>query len=253
MDIVLAITAYTWRQHLRQKVYLALLIFGLLLFGGAMVVSPLAVDQRVRLLLDLGLAGVEFIALFAMVFLTVGLVIEEVESRTLSLILAHPVPRPLYVLGRYLGTLAAVTFGIGVMAVAHALLLIAFGMVPGAFYLAALLGIFAKIVVVGALALLLSLFSSSAATAMVFTAFLWVLGHFSQEMAYMGRKAGGAAGALLLLVHELVPDLGYFSVRDLIGQALPPAIWYGWMVLYCASYAGACLLLSCILMSRKEL
>ena len=253
MHILSAIAAYTLKQHLRQKVYLALLVFGFLLFGGAMAVSPLAAEERLRLLIDLGLAGIEFIALFAMVFLTVGLVLEEMESRTISLILAHPVPRPAYVLGRYLGTLGAVAFGMLVMAAAHAALLLAFGWRFAGFYPVAWLAILGKIALVGALALLLSLFSSSAATAMAFTAFVWVLGHFSEEMAYLGLKSGSAVVKVLALTAcELVPDLSVFGFRDLIRGALPPASWYAWAVLYCAGYTGVCLLCSCLLMARKE-
>ena len=254
MDVLLAVAAYTWKQHLRHRVYLGLLIFGLVLFGGVLVVSPLAVAERLRLLLDLGLAGIEAVALLAMVFLTVGLVIEELESRTLSLILAHPVPRSVYVLGRYAGTLAAVASGMLAMSAAHVLLLLAYGWHFSAYYPLALLAMLGKIALTGALALLLSLASSSAAAAMVFTAFLWVLGHFSPELGYLGRKSGSwAAGALIWAVREAVPDLGVFNVRDFIGGLMPTASWYAWTALYCAAYTGVCLLASCMLMSRKEL
>lgn len=253
MGALSAVVGYTLKQHLRHRVYLALLIFGLILFGGSLVVSSMAVSQRVRLLLDLGLAGTEAIALIAMVFLTVSLILEEMETKTISLILAHPIPRWAYVIGRFLGTLGAVVVGMLVMAGLHLLILLLYGWGFEPFYFAAWLCILGKIVVAGVLALLLSLFSSSAPTAMAFTAFLWVLGHFTGEMAFMTEKSGSVAVSFVVwAMYHIAPDLSYFSYRDFLGSALPPGVWFGWMSLYTVCYAGVCLYLSCVLVSRKE-
>lgn len=252
-EVLSAIIRYTFKHHMRHRVYLILLIFGLLLFGAMVVVSSLAVSERIRLLLDVGLAGIEFVALFAMVFLTVSLILEEVESRTISLILAHPVPRPLYVIGRFLGTFAAVVLGAAFMALLHVPILMLNGWSFDSFYLTAWVCILGKIAVTGALALLLSLFSSSANTAMVFTAFLWVMGHFTEEMSYLGQKSGSHFVRFAVWVAQnAAPNLSYFSYRDFMGAALPPLSWYGWMLVYTVCYAGACVYLSCLLVSQKE-
>jgi hypothetical protein len=234
-------------------VYLTLLIFGLLLFGGSLAVSSLAASERLRLLLDLGLAGIECIALLAMVFLTVGLVLEEVESQTINLILAHPVPRPAYVGGRFLGTFGAVAAGMALMALLHLGLLAACGWRPGAVYALAWACILCKIAVTGALALALSLFSSSANAAMVFTAFLWTLGHFSQELSFLAERSGNAAvRALVWTAQHAAPDMAYFNYRDMLGAGLPAGPWYGWTLAYTLCYAGLCLYVSCWVVSQKE-
>ncbi|MEK7382701.1 MAG: hypothetical protein AAB262_05375, partial [Elusimicrobiota bacterium] len=105
MGIISAVFDYTFREHLRHKVWLSCVLFGLVMVLGALVVSALASDERARVLLDLGLAANEVIAMVSIVFLTVHLILQEIESRAVFLILTHPVKRSHYLLGRFLGTL----------------------------------------------------------------------------------------------------------------------------------------------------
>ena len=46
-----------------------------------------------------------------------------------------------------------------------------------------------KIVVITAVALVFSLFSTSTASAITFTFFFWIMGHFSTEILFLARKA----------------------------------------------------------------
>lgn len=252
MSAALAIADYTLRQHVRQRAYLGLLVFGLLLFGGALVASALAPEQRGRILFDLGFAGIEALALLAAAFLTVGLVLEEMESRTIYLILTHPVPRHAYVLGRFGGTLAAVLAGMAAMAALHLPLLWLFGWREPGFYAVAWLCAALKMSVVGVLALALSLFSSSAPTAMAFTLFLWVLGHFAPEMSFLAGKSGSPlVSGLVGFVRLLTPDMSYFNYRDFAG-AEPGGLWLIWLLLYALTYAGIGLYLCARMVAHKE-
>jgi ABC-type transport system involved in multi-copper enzyme maturation permease subunit len=119
MDTVKAVFSYTFREHIRHRVWLSAALFGLVLVGGGLVASALAQDERARMMLDLGLAANEAIALISVVFLTVHLILQEVESRAVYLILTHPVRRWQYLLGRYLGTLAAVAAALAAMGRPH--------------------------------------------------------------------------------------------------------------------------------------
>jgi len=119
MRTIAAIVRYTFTQHLRSRMYLVIGLFGFILLLGALVVSSLATIQRVRLFLDAGLAGIEALALVTAIFTTVHLVLEEMESRSIYLMLAHPLKRSQYIAGRYIGTLGAVGAGVAVMAALH--------------------------------------------------------------------------------------------------------------------------------------
>ena len=138
MQTISAVFTYTFKEHVRHKAWLSSALFGFILLGGALVISALGADERARLMLDLGLAGIEAITLVSIVFLTVNLILQEIESRAIYLILTHPISRADYLLGRFLGTLAAAALGMAVMAALHVVLLRVYGWWEPARYLAAL-------------------------------------------------------------------------------------------------------------------
>jgi ABC-type Na+ efflux pump permease subunit len=70
-------------------------------------------------ILDLGLVTAELFGLATAIFGAVTLVVEEMESKTIYLILTRPLPRPFYVLGRFLGLLLAVGASMALMEIVH--------------------------------------------------------------------------------------------------------------------------------------
>ena len=147
-------------------------------------------------------------------FLTVNLILAEIESRAIFLILSHPVRRADYLL-RFLGTVAAVALGMAAMSLMHALLLSLYGWWEPGRYFAALACMFGKTTVMGALSLLLSLALTSEAAAMAFAVFLWMLGHFSSEMRFLADRSGSAfLKTTLVAFSHAAPDFARFNYRD---------------------------------------
>ena len=253
MNTIKAVFDYTFREHVRHKIWLSAALFGLVLLTGGLVVSALAQEERARMMLDLGLAANELIALVSVVFLTVHLILQEIESRAVFLILSHPVKRWHYLLGRFLGTLSAVGLGMAAMGLAHWGLLKLFGWGGGGSYLLAWGCSFGKTAVMGALALLLSLALTSEAAAMAFSVFFWILGHFSAEMRFVAEKSGNALlRTALLAFSRIAPDFAHFNYRDSWHAGAPSAAWAAAAALYALGYCAACLALAAQVFEQKE-
>lgn len=253
METIKAVFTYTFREHVRHKVWLSGALFGLVLIAGGLVASALAQDERARMMLDLGLAANELIALVSVVFLTVHLILQEIESRAVFLILTHPVKRWHYLAGRFLGTLAAVGLGLAAMGLIHWGLLTALGWGGGGSYLLAWCCSLGKTAVMGSLALLLSLALTSEAAAMSFSVFFWILGHFSAEMRFVAEKSGNALlrTALLAFSHAS-PDFAHFNYRDAWHAGTPDARWMLAALVYALAYGGACFALAVQVFEQKE-
>lgn len=254
MESLLAIAHYTIKQHIRHRIYLTVILFGIILMMGSVIISSLAVEQQLRMILDVGLGGIEFLALLMVLFVTVNLVLEEMESRSVYLVLSHPVERWQYIVGRFVGTMTALLSGIVIMVVMHVMILFLFGWSLEMFYVIAILCSMLKICVVGALALLVSLITTSTASAMTLTGFLWVLGHFTSEMKFMAQKsANPLVKALVDFLQYVTPNFSYFNYRDFWqASTLPPASWFGWLAIYASCYVGGGLFLTSWIFSKKE-
>ena len=251
---ILAIAGYTVKEHVRNRVFQLVYLFMAVLVAGALVVSALAQDQRLRMMMDAGLAGMELIALIGILFVTVNLVREESESRSIYLLLSRPIERWQYIVGRYLGTLSAVGAGIVLMTLVHAASLLFFGWRPDALYAAALLCAFGKIAVMGGLALFLSLATTSTPSATAFTLFLWIFGHFSGEIRFLVEKSTNPfVTALGWGVGAAAPDFAFFNIRDFMDAAtMPGPEWYAWLAVYTLGYTAATLFLSSWIFSQRE-
>lgn len=253
MDNIFAISGYTIKQHLRHKVYLTVILFGIILIVGSLVLSSLSTG-RIRMLINLGLSSIEFLALITIIFATVNLVLEEIESRTIYLMLTHPLKRWEYLIGRYIGTITSIVLGMVLMMVLHLSILYIVGWRWQSFYIIAWLCSLGKVMVMSAIALLFSLFSTSAVSSMSFTVLIWILGHFSEELKFLGEKSANVLiKTITWVIYNITPNFSYYNYRDFWAAAqTPPASWFVWMVIYTSAYTGVCLVLSNFLFSQKE-
>lgn len=252
MRSLLAIASYTFLQQFRNRLYLVVVLFGVLMMGATLLFGALAGDQEVRVILDLGLVTAELFGLATAVFGAVTLVLEEMESKTIYLILTRPLPRPVYVAGRFAGLLLAVWASMALMEALHFSLLFYKGWEAEATVWMALPMMGLKVMVMTALTLLCSLTFTSAPTATVFSILLWVLGHFVSEIRFMAEKADGAAIPFAAVFCAILPDMTLLNARDMLDYPGFSAGVLGHGFLYAGLYTLACLALSSALFSRKE-
>ncbi len=254
MKTVLTIAFYTLSQQARSRLHLVVVLFGFMMTAVSLLFGAVAADQELVVVWDVGLAATELFGLAAALFGAVGLILDETESRSVYLVLARPFPRWMYVLGRFLGLVAAVSAGILLMGAFLCSLLLLRGWTPeAAFFLAFPFMIF-KVTIVIALALFFSLFSTSGPVSVVFTVFFWLLGHFTEELGFIAEKTGSAlAGVGLKVFLLVVPDLSLLNYRDVFGvPGLSEGIRFFPGMLHVFFYTTACLALSAALFSRKE-
>jgi ABC-type transport system involved in multi-copper enzyme maturation permease subunit len=253
MNKILSIAYYTVIENIRNKVFYVLVLFGMILLTASFLFSAMGGEQPVRILLDLGFSSIEFFALVTMCFASVNLVLEEMESKTIYLILTRPISRFTYLAGRYIGLVAAIYIGMAVMSAMHLGILFAKGWIFTPRYFIALMFSMEKIAIIGSLALFFSLFSSSAISSISFTFAFWVLGHFSEEMRFLGRKADLVMTKVLASVmYYITPNLQLFNIKDFWDIPQIVSAWIYPALLYGVFYSFLCVLFSLLLLRYKE-
>ena len=101
---VCAVMLNTYREAVRAKVLHGLFALALVTAGYCVVVGQFASAQAPRVLSDLGSASVALYGAFVSIVLSATALHREIELKTLFPILARPIARWEYVLGKYLGT-----------------------------------------------------------------------------------------------------------------------------------------------------
>src|SRR6202140_4604157 len=120
---VLAITANTLTELTRQKAFYVLLIFALLLIGSSIFMARLTFQQEFQILKDVSLGAMSIFTSLLAILAAARLIPQDIEDRTIYTILAKPVPRFEYVLGKLAGVLLLLAISMLVMSAMFLLVL----------------------------------------------------------------------------------------------------------------------------------
>jgi Cu-processing system permease protein len=102
---VLTITMNTYREAVRARVLHALLALALATTGYSLVVGTLSLNQEQRVVADLGAASISLYAALVAIILGATGLHREIALKTIFPILARPIRRHEYLLGKYAGTI----------------------------------------------------------------------------------------------------------------------------------------------------
>lgn len=108
MHKVFTIANNTFTETLRQPVYAVILATALLLFFISPSLTMYTMSDDNKLLREIGLSTLFLTCLFIAIFSASGAVAEEIESKTITTVLSKPVQRPIFILAKFLGVVAAV-------------------------------------------------------------------------------------------------------------------------------------------------
>ncbi len=108
MHTLFTIAKNTFTETLRQPVYAIIIGAALLLFIISPSLAMYTMSDDNKLLRELGLSTLFLTSLFIAIFSASGAVAEEMESKTITTVLSKPVKRPVFIVAKFLGVVAAV-------------------------------------------------------------------------------------------------------------------------------------------------
>jgi ABC-type transport system involved in multi-copper enzyme maturation permease subunit len=270
----LTIARNTFREAVRDRVLYLVVAFGILVLLSGKIIGWVSVGEDIKIVRDIGLTAVSFFGAMIALFVGTGLIQRELGGRTIYTILARPVARWEFIVGKYLGLLGTVLVATAAMAVVFLVYLgiitslapgdpVGGGGAPSAFgwpvFQSLILSGF-EMVLVTALAVFFSSVSTPILSA-VFTFFAYVAGQFASsvsllaEMAAPKRGAGSWVGhALLDLIYRVMPNLDLMNIRDSATHGFGiSAGQMVWTIVYALAYAGLVLAVTCAAFERRNM
>jgi ABC-type transport system involved in multi-copper enzyme maturation permease subunit len=209
-----AVARNAFREAVRDRVLYNLVFFVLLLIVGAIFLGELSDAQESKIITDLGLSAMLLFGAFISIFVGVGLVYKEIERRTIYAIFAKPVGRGEFLVGKYLGLCLTLLVNVVVMGlgVSLALFYVKRGWEPPILNIwPAILLIYVELMILTAVALLFSSFSSPALSALL-TFFVFIIGHFSADLKAFAASMGTTSARYLFgALFYLLPNLSNYS------------------------------------------
>ena len=240
-----AIATNTLLELVRLKIFYFLLIFALVLIGGFAVMPEFNFQEQFQLLKDVSLGAMSIFTWLLSVLATAMLLPKDIEDRTLYTILAKPVPRFEYLVGKLIGILLLLLVSTLVMSALFVIALYAreqvaiaetirgnagapqaqisdavngiranafsFGLFP------AIVIIYVKSALFASLTLFISTFASSSVFTIMVSMACYFIGHLQGTARdyWLGNATTGPLPRIFLaLVALIFPDLQLFNLVD---------------------------------------
>jgi len=211
----------TFREAVRDRVLTAVLAFGAAFVCSSVVIAPLTLGEQERIVRDLGLASISLFSVLLIVLVGTALVHREIERRTIHTILAHPVSRASFILGKFLGLYATVLLSIAMLSVVYLAVVALFGGGLRADLLVTIALCALEALVVTAIAVLFSTVASPLLSA-VFTLLVFVAGHLAHDVKELaGMSASPVISAVTSAIYAVLPSLHYFDARNNLLTGIP--------------------------------
>lgn len=250
------IATNVFREVIRDRILYLLALFAIALAALAALLPQVAAGTENKILLDVGLATMNLLGLVVAIFVGTGLINKEIEKRTIYALIAKPVSKAEFIVGKHFG------LSLVVLVLMVAMLLIYLGVLtysttsyPLNSILLATLFQLLELLLVIAIAILFGVFTSSL-LAILLTTSVYLMGHASRDLVSLGiLSKNPSLQHATEAIYLLLPDLERLNLKNqaVYGTTLlPPPIELLGSAAYGIFYTTVVLSIAILIFSKRE-
>jgi ABC-type transport system involved in multi-copper enzyme maturation permease subunit len=218
-----ALAGNTFREAVRNKLLYNLLLFAVLMIASSVIIADLHLGHAERIYLDFGLSAIALFGTLIAIFVGINLVYREISLKTVYTLLAKPVHRWEFLLGKYAGLVAL---------------------------------LFVEIAIMGGCFLVLLILQDAEVTSSIVLAIgmIWIIGHLLADLRAFGEHSEIASlQRLTEVLYWTLPNLDRVDIKSLAAAGHPlESAQLAVSALYAAGYSTMLLLASVVLFRRRD-
>lgn len=214
-------------ELLREKFFLLGFFLGLGLIGLSLILTQLSMNEYDRILADFGFAAIELTAMVLSTFLGAFLLAKEVERQTCLLVLARPVSRLEFILGKMFGVIFLSSCSIFILSGLILVLMNGSKFIGNGFILA--LSIWSQSIVILGVVMLLGLVVRPVIAIFCGIA-VYLLGHWIPDLQFFAKKSENPSFKSIIDVLDwITPNFYRFNWKSFYflerGFTAPEVLW----------------------------
>jgi len=248
-----AITLNTFKEAIRDRILYLLFFFAAAAIIFSRLLALLTVGDRVKIIKDVGLASLSLFGALMAILIGTGLVYKEIDKKTIYTVISKPIHRWQFLLGKFLGLMLTLVVMIGLMSLIFLAVVFAHTFKLEPRLLIAILFIFIELMLITAVAILFSCFSTPILSS-IFSLAFYFIGHTSWGLETLIRKLRPGPGRWLAqFLYTFLPDLENFNFRTEIvhGLAIQPRFYF-YSALYGLFYTAFILVLANMIFRKRD-
>jgi ABC-type transport system involved in multi-copper enzyme maturation permease subunit len=222
---VIAIASNVFRETVREQVLYLVLLFTIVLVAAIALLPHLAAGGEDKLTADFGMAAIELFGLIVAAFVGSNLINREIDKRTVFILVAKPIGRSEFILGKHLGISAVLAVLVAIMssifigfATVRHIPIVSHAVLVSSFFA------FWQLMLLSAFAILYGTFTSSL-LASILTISTYLVGNFSRDLLALGEisKSEGFQ-AFTRVMYLVLPDLSRTNLKNEAVYGILPSI-----------------------------
>lgn len=244
----------TFWEVIRDRVLYLLCLFILVMTIAVWLLPEVSTGSEHKIFLDLGIATIEIFSLAIAVFVGTGLINREIEKRTVIVLLAKPISRAEFIVGKHLGLCGV----LAVLLAAMTIIYLAFLQWQGITYplgsiLTSLSYTFLMLCLITAVAIMFGTFSSAILGTLI-TIAIYLIGLFSRDLiAFSKLIPNPTFQGFTQAAYLLLPDLARLNLKnEAVYGVLPDALTLLLNAGYGVLYTILLLSLATLIFSQRE-
>ena len=249
-----ALAINTFREAVRDKVLHSIFFFAVIGIICSVVLKEITIGDQAKIIRSIGQGGVDIFSAVIAMFLGISLLYKEIEKKTIYTILSKPIPRWIFVMGKYCGLMLTVLSEVVLLSGVYVLVIsIQQGFPDDSFFISLPL-LLVELMLLTAWATLFSAYSSpTVATAFILSIF--VIGHLADDIWVFGNQSENPMlQQMARYLYWILPNFEALSIRDIaVHQESIPWSRFWAAFGYGLSYTCAVLLLAVNVFEKKDI
>ncbi len=256
----------TFKEGIRNKAFYGISLLAIVLMSASFFISGLIMRDVGKVAVDMALSTVSFAGLLLVFFVGIDLMAKDLDKRTIYMVLARPISRQQYIVGKFLGISLLVVVTVFILSLFAALSIgtIQFsnpdyfqGFSWGLVFLAEAF-IALSLVLLSALSFLFASVSSTSFITMVLTVLSYIIGQSLSSVkalveAPQDMTVSPVTRALVRAAYYIFPNLSLFDIKTQAAHGLAiPAAFIFWTVMYGLVYIVLVITFAALLFTKKE-
>ncbi|MBI5415099.1 ABC transporter permease [Candidatus Peregrinibacteria bacterium] len=248
MNVLFSLAKNAFREAIRDRILSVIFVFGFLFLLAAPLAGKLAVGQEQRLVANFGISMIHLFGIFLTIFVGSRLIFNEIDKKTIFLLIPKPIPRSSIILGKF--------FGLGAVLFLTTMLMtgVYFFLVPFSFAILLTVALlYLSFLLLLALVLFLSSFMSPLLSS-VAGILLFVVGNTTASLKILSAHFGGEVFQKFSnVIYVIMPNFSSLNLKNYILYDIPyTSLDIFYIVLTAVLFILLFLIFAILIFSRKQ-
>ncbi len=243
----------TFNESLRKKTFYILLVVALVVIGASRFFSFLAAEDELKMIKDVSFSTIEFFGALIAIFTALATVSSEIEKRTIYTLLAKPITRNNFVIGKLIGQSLIILLNVLLMSIFFVGLLMIKKSPPDIQTFKTIFLIYVSLVLMGSITLAVATFATDAFN-LIFSFFLYIIGHLiTYGKTLIERTENVILKGLGEILYMIIPNYENFNIKDKVVVGVNVSWKYiGQTTLYGIIYITIAILIGIYFFNKRE-